>query len=206
MQGASVLGLDLPADTASEGAELDELIPEPASNTKLTLRQAILAFLREAPHTPMTIPALAAALDKRGWLPDRADAQKAVSDIAGVMAAEEQLERVGRGVYQLHPRLALALESRSATASRSAALRDAVLAILPVDRPLHTSAIRQVLVEAGQLDTDQKAYLVLQAVLSQLFLAGEVARPGRDQYVRISDLDTFEGATRRVGDGSDPAS
>ena len=204
IQGASLLGLDLQADVGSEAAELDELIKEPASNIKPTLRQAILAFLREAPQAHITIPTLAAALNKRGWLPDRADAQKAVSDMAALMANENQLERVGRGVYRLHPRLALGLESRTATESRLAALRDAILSILPVDRPLHTSAIRRVLVKAGQLDTDQKAYLVLQGVLSQMFMAGDLGRPAQDQYIRITDLDTFEDTARQMSDGDDP--
>jgi hypothetical protein len=72
-------------------------------------------------------------------------------------------------------------------ASRAAGLRDAILAILPPDQPLHTSAIRTVLIEAGQLEEDQKAYLVLQGVLSGMFTAGEVARPARDLYIRRDD-------------------
>jgi hypothetical protein len=192
-QGARLFGLEVPREGSSES---DELAVDPANGKRPTLRQAILTFLAEAPDTPMTIPELAAALKARALLPERADAQKAVSDMAASMAGEDQLERVGRGVYKLHPRLALALESRVAMEHRSAALRDAVLAILPHDRPLHTSAIRAVLVESGQLEEDHKAYLVLQAVLSAMFTAGEVARPGRDQYVRITDLDSFEASSR----------
>ncbi len=94
-QGAMLLGLDVPKDEASE---LDELAASHASGKRPTLRQAILTLATEAPDMQMTIPALAAALRARDWLPDRADAQKGVSDMAAAMATDDLLERIGRGV------------------------------------------------------------------------------------------------------------
>lgn len=188
-QGAHLFGLDVPTEARSEASELDDLFGK--RDGRPTLRQAILAFMKEAPRTAVTVPELAALLKARGWVPDREDPQKAVSDMAAAMAADDQLAREGRGVYRLHPRLAMALESRSATDQRRAELRDAILAIVAI-RPLHASAIRETLVETGILAEDEKAYLVLRGTLSQLFMAGELARVEPDTYVRVTDLETFE--------------
>jgi hypothetical protein len=86
-----------------------------------TLRQAVVAHLREHPVMPFPIAALTRALVLRGWLPDREDAQKRVSDIAGLMASDGQLQRVDRGVYRLHPQLAAAFDQRPVTDYRRAA-------------------------------------------------------------------------------------
>ncbi len=59
------------------------------------------------------------------------------------------------------------------------------------------------LIESGQLEEDQKAYLVLQGVLSGMFTAGEVARPARDQYIRITDLDSYEEASQVIPENAD---
>ncbi|MDE3069789.1 MAG: hypothetical protein KGJ43_03580, partial [Acidobacteriota bacterium] len=108
-QGARLFGVALPADDEPDMAAIQELFP-PASafsnGTKPTLRQAIMAFVRESPATPYTVQFITASLADLGWLPQRDDAQKRVSDLAGIMAGDEQLERVERGVYKLHPKLA----------------------------------------------------------------------------------------------------
>jgi hypothetical protein len=78
-----------------------------------TLRQAIVAVMREAPGRPFRVAELAQALEDRGWLPDRdsrLSAKKRVSDLASLMIADGQLERADRGVYTLDAELDAALE------------------------------------------------------------------------------------------------
>jgi hypothetical protein len=119
-QGAAIFGLELSPGPDSVSAEMDELFVTQealADNAKPTLRQAIATLLTENPTRPLTLSQLTAGLSLRGWLPTRADAQKAVSDMASTMTSENQLERVDRGTYRLHPRLALALETWEAGAS-----------------------------------------------------------------------------------------
>jgi hypothetical protein len=77
--------------------------------------------MREHPTAAWNIPDLMAALEFRGWLPDKKDAQKRVSDMASVMTNDGQLDRVERGVYRLSPKLALAFERRPTTDYRAAA-------------------------------------------------------------------------------------
>jgi hypothetical protein len=60
--------------------------------------------------------------------------------------------------------------------------RDAVLSILADGQALHTSAIRKFLVDAGEIGSDQPSYHALQVTLSQMFRAGELARPSRGVY------------------------
>jgi hypothetical protein len=60
--------------------------------------------------------------------------------------------------------------------------RDAVLSILADGQDLHTSAIRKSLVDAGEIGSDQPSYHALQVTLSQMFRAGELARPARGVY------------------------
>jgi hypothetical protein len=79
---------------------------------------------------------------------------------------------------------------------KSLRLRDAILAMLIGDQPLHASAIRTILVEANKMGPDQKDYLALQVLLSQMFMDGEIARTDRETYVRVADLDSVEGASR----------
>lgn len=121
-QGAALFGLELSPEQDSVSAEMDELFVTPealADNAKPTLRQAIATLLRDDPKRPLTLSRLAAELSLRGWLPARTDAQKAVSDMASAMTSENQLERVDRGTYRLHPRLVLALEAWDAGDSAS---------------------------------------------------------------------------------------
>jgi hypothetical protein len=60
--------------------------------------------------------------------------------------------------------------------------RDAILAMLADGQALHTSAIRKILVGAGEMRPDQAAYHSLQVTLSQMYRAEELERPGRGIY------------------------
>jgi hypothetical protein len=90
------------------------------SGAQPTLRQAIMAHLRRNPIMTFSVSGLAEALVLRGWLPE-SGAQKRVSDMVSLMAGDEQLKRVERGVYRLHPRFAVAFEQRPLTDYRRAA-------------------------------------------------------------------------------------
>lgn len=115
LQGAKLAGIAILFDEDDQSNVPDDLFP-PAhyfdgTGDRPTLRQAIMAHLGTTPTTGFTIAELAQALIRRGWLPE-GGAQKRVSDLAGVMHGDEQLQRVDRGVYRLHPRFALAFERR----------------------------------------------------------------------------------------------
>ena len=114
LQGAELAGLVVEDGDTPDVADYVELFPPGAyfetSSVMPTLRQAVVAHLREHPVMPSSIAALTQALVLRGWLPEREDAQKRVSDIAGLMASDGQLQRVERGVYRLRPRLAAAFD------------------------------------------------------------------------------------------------
>jgi len=111
-------------DEETDVGDVEELFPSAEffeNGTQPTLRQAIVAHLRGQPMMAFNIGGLVEALAHRGWLPDREDAQKRVSDMAGLMAQEKQLQRVERGVYKLHPRLAVAFDRQPVTDYRRAA-------------------------------------------------------------------------------------
>jgi hypothetical protein len=115
LQGAKLAGIATLSDEDDQNNVPDDLFP-PAryfdeTEERPTLRQAIMAHLSETPTASFTVAELAQALVRRGWLPENG-AQKRVSDLAGVMHGDEQLQRVDRGVYRLHPRFALAFERR----------------------------------------------------------------------------------------------
>lgn len=118
LQGADLAGVAVvPDDDEPSSANVEELFP-PASFFEVggsvpTLRQAIVAHLREHPMMPFTIAALTQALVAREWLPEREDAQKRVSDMASLMVGDDQLQRVERGIYRLHPRLVVAFDRPS---------------------------------------------------------------------------------------------
>src|ERR1700739_1577555 len=122
LQGARLAGLAVvrEADEEPDREHLEELFP-PASffhetATKPTLRQAIMALLREHPDAVVTSSELAQALIAEGWL-DRKEAQKRVSDVAVLMRRDKQLEHVGRGQHRLHPRMAIAFDQARSTSS-----------------------------------------------------------------------------------------
>ena len=72
--------------------------------------------------------------------------------------------------------------------------RDAILSILADGQPLHTSAIRHLLVEAGEMRSDQAAYHSLQVTLSQMYRADELERVARGVYRRppVSDEEILQ--------------
>lgn len=120
LQGAELAGVTVVRDDGEpDAANIEELFPPAAlfdtGGAEPTLRQAIVAHLREHPMIPFPIASIAHALVLRGWMPDRADTQKRVSDMASLMAGEDQLQRIERGVYRLHPRLTVAFEQRPVT-------------------------------------------------------------------------------------------
>lgn len=126
LQGADLAGIAVVReDDEPDSASIEELFPPAAlfdtGGAEPTLRQAIVAHLRENPMIPFPIASIAHALVLREWIPDRRDTQKRVSDMASLMAGEDQLQRVDRGVYRLHPRLAVAFEQRPVTDYRRAA-------------------------------------------------------------------------------------
>jgi len=98
--------------------EILELFPAASAfqnGNEPSLRQAIVALLRESPGARWTVSDIVSRLAGRGWLPRRTstkEAAKRVSDMAGVMVADNQLERAGRGVYILAPELAAAFEAQ----------------------------------------------------------------------------------------------
>jgi hypothetical protein len=95
-------------------AALSELFPlgaPHAGHTDPTLRQAVALVMHADSGRPWTVGEIAQELKQKGWLPARRDAQKRVSDIAGLMVQADQLVRHERGLYALAPHLAAALES-----------------------------------------------------------------------------------------------
>lgn len=80
-----------------------------ADGTEPTLRQAIVATMEKRPGRHWPVHDLVAALHRNDWLPEREDSTKRVSDMAGIMVKDGQLERVSRGVYILAPEVAAAL-------------------------------------------------------------------------------------------------
>jgi len=123
LEGAKLAGVaDVHED--EENSVPDDIFP-PAryfdeAGVRPTLRQAIMAHMQEAPTSGLTVAELAQALVRRGWLAEESS-QKRVSDLAGVMHGEDQLQRVERGVYRLHPRFAVIFERRPVTDYRRAA-------------------------------------------------------------------------------------
>lgn len=114
LQGAKLAGIaEIQIDEADGNLVPDDLFP-PAryfqeTDERPTLRQAIMAELQDEPNLAVPVADLAARLVARGWL-DEENAHKRVSDLAGLMHNERQLQRVHRGVYKLHPRFALRFE------------------------------------------------------------------------------------------------
>lgn len=91
-----------------------ELFPDPSvfrGGAQPTLRQAIVLVMREIPARRWSINELTTALAHRGWLPERDDAAKRVSDLAGEMVRLGQLARVNRGIYALPPDISAALDA-----------------------------------------------------------------------------------------------
>lgn len=189
-QGAKLFGLtDIAVDSARDAAELEELAF--VSGQKPTLRQAIFELACVIPTTAWTIPQLTSSLKRSGWLPARDDAQKAVSDMAAAMASDDQLERQERGVYRLHPRFVLVLETFS-IADRYGALREAVLASLRHNEMRTIAAIREDLIARGSLGPERSENLVLRLVLGRMFQNGELGQSGDETFVRASELSEWE--------------
>jgi hypothetical protein len=125
LKGAELAGVAVSREEDEPtSAEVEELFPDAThfeqTGTKPTLRQAIMAHLREHPATELSVAELAQALVRRGWVPKQG-AHKRVSDLAGLMHSQDQLQRVGRGVYRLNPRFAVAFERQPKTDYRRAA-------------------------------------------------------------------------------------
>ncbi len=125
LKGAELAGVAVTReDDEPTFTEIEELFPDASyfeqTGTTPTLRQAIMAYLREHPATELGVAGLAQALVQRGWVSEQA-AHKRVSDLAGLMHSQDQLQRVGRGVYRLHPRFAVAFERQPKTDYRRAA-------------------------------------------------------------------------------------
>jgi hypothetical protein len=100
-----------PGDQDAE-AIVTELFPEGdvfGDGLEPTLRQAMVVVMRERPGGQWTVTNLVQALQSRGWLPD--NGAKRVSDMAGEMARDKQVKRLGRGLYMLSPEVAAALET-----------------------------------------------------------------------------------------------
>jgi hypothetical protein len=121
LKGAELAGMAVVPedDDEPEPRGVEELFP-PASffdqnGVSPTLRQGVIAFLREHPGLAFSVADIARALILRGWLADDDGAQKRVSDIASLMHGEDQLQRPERGHYGLHPRLAVAFERQPLT-------------------------------------------------------------------------------------------
>lgn len=96
------------------GAIVAELFPDGSvfeTGARPTLRQAIVLVMRDNTARRWTVHELVAALDEQGWLPDRGDAAKRVSDMAGEMVRVGQLGRVDRGIYVLAPQVSAALQA-----------------------------------------------------------------------------------------------
>lgn len=60
--------------------------------------------------------------------------------------------------------------------------RDAILAILADGQALHAAAIRQILVDEGEMEPDKKSYHSLQVILSQMYRDDLVERVDRGVY------------------------
>jgi hypothetical protein len=116
--------------TASDFAQAHattELFPDPLifeTGGQPTLRQAIVLTMQMHPAiNEWPINVLVARLHDRGWLPDSDVATKRVSDMAGVMQKDGQLERTNRGVYRLAPPLAASLDAKRRTTDYREAAR-----------------------------------------------------------------------------------
>jgi hypothetical protein len=73
---------------------------------------------------------------------------------------------------------------QAAPSARRSSKREAILSVLEDGQELHTRAIRQLLVSAGEMQPDQGSYHTLQVTLSQMYRAGELNRPARGVYGR----------------------
>lgn len=104
-EGARMFGIE----DDSADALLRELLPEGASTTQPSLRQAVMLVMRASPDEAWSVADIVDALALNGWKPQKSDATKRVSDIASVMVSDGHLIRSGRGVYQLAEPLAAAL-------------------------------------------------------------------------------------------------
>jgi hypothetical protein len=114
LQGARLAGIaEMQIDDADGNLVPDDLFPPvryfEESGERPTLRQAIMAVLQDEPNLGVPVADLAVRLVAQGWL-DEENAHKRVSDLAGLMHNEQQLQRVRRGVYKLHPRFAVRFE------------------------------------------------------------------------------------------------
>ncbi len=87
-----------------------ELIPKGFDTTQPSLRQALLLIMRSNPRKGWSIGDYKMMLALNNWLPQRADVNKRIADMAAIMVSERLLERAGRGVYELPEALASALE------------------------------------------------------------------------------------------------
>jgi hypothetical protein len=120
---------------------------------------------------------------------DLQDRRAALMDLRADLSALRDLRNfVAHGDGTQDPRRAA---SRRGGRAGAGTKRDAILAILADGQALHTSAIRELLLEAGEMRPDQASYHSLQVTLSQMFRADELDRVARGVYrlAPISDED-----------------
>jgi hypothetical protein len=113
-QGARLFGIGDDVEVG-EATDSNEIFPNPIlfldKVTRPTLRQAVVTVMRLEPEAlAWSVSDLVLGLQRRGWLPERQDAAKAVSDIAGAMVSDGHLVRLSRGTYALAPELAATFE------------------------------------------------------------------------------------------------
>jgi hypothetical protein len=118
LEGAKLAGIsELQVDVTHENSVPDDLFPPvryfEETGERPTLRQAIFAELATTPRAEVSVADLTDRLMHREWISGYA-AQKRVSDLAGVMHGDEQLQRVGRGIYRVHPKLAMVIDQQTA--------------------------------------------------------------------------------------------
>lgn len=91
-------------------ARINEIIPEGFGTLNPSVRQVILFALRADPYGDWPIDRIRDVAEMHGWSnPDSADLSKRITDMVSVMADDDLLERVDRGVYRLPKPLADAL-------------------------------------------------------------------------------------------------
>lgn len=87
-----------------------ELVPEGFDTPDPTIRQVILFAFRGDPHGEWSVNRIYDMAVTHGWIdPTAKDQAKRITDMAGLMAQDQLLERVDRGVYRLPQPLAAAL-------------------------------------------------------------------------------------------------
>jgi hypothetical protein len=91
-------------------ARIQQLIPDGFETPDPTMRQIILFAFRGDPRGDWSVNRIYDMAVTHGWIdPEAKDQAKRITDMAALMAQDEVLERVDRGVYRLPQPLAAAL-------------------------------------------------------------------------------------------------